>query len=197
MVQLPLVLVEAGLRIEDRVIGDRLPALVVESPAAEHLVVLGLVTAGRIGVSEAIGEADALDRPLGDAVELARRPDAGHREHRRDDVDRVHVLAAILALRFDAVRPVDDERVGHAALVHLTLPAAERRVAGDRPAPRVVVMGEGPAYLVEASEPLFDRRAGDVPRTQVVERALDTTLRAGAVIGEHEDERVVEFAELA
>ena len=70
-------------------------------------------------------------------------------EHGRHHVDDVRVLGAHLALGLDARRPGDDEGVAGAAAVGLALPAAERRVAGQRPAPRVVVEVLGAADLVD------------------------------------------------
>ena len=83
----------------------------------------------------------------------------------------MHVLLAHLAARADAGGPVDDQRVGHAALVRLALPAPERRVARHRPAPRVVVVDARPADLVEPLGRLLHRARQRVPHAGVVERA--------------------------
>ena len=81
-------------------------------------------------------------------------------EHGRHHVDGVRVLRADLALGLDALRPVDDERIADAAAVGLALPAAERRVAGEGPAPRVVVEVLRPAELVDRREVLLQRSSG-------------------------------------
>ena len=96
--------------------------------------------------------------------------------------------------RLGAGGPVHDQRIGDPALVDLPLPSAERRVAGDRPSPRVVVVAEGPADLVDPAERLLDRTGCDVPRPDVVDRADGPALRAGTVVRQHDDERVVEVA---
>ena len=73
-----------------------------------------------------------------------------------------------LAARRDARRPVDDQRIGDAALVRLALPPAERRVAGDRPAPRVVVVQPRAADVVDAVERFSNRPRQRVPCPAVV-----------------------------
>ena len=79
---------------------------------AEHLEVLRVVAGRRLGVVEGVGEADALDRRLGDAPDRGGRLDAEQVEHGRHHVDDVRVLGADLAPRLDPLRPGDDERVG-------------------------------------------------------------------------------------
>ena len=77
------------------------------------------------------------------------RLDAQRFEHRRDHVDGVGVLRAHFTLRLDALRPVDDERIADAAAVGLALPAAERRISCEGPAPGVVIVGLRPAQLID------------------------------------------------
>src|SRR5436305_222811 len=67
-----------------------------------------------------------------------------------------------LALGLDALGPVDDERVRGAAPVGLPLPPPERRVAGPRPAPRIVVEGLGTTDLVDAREAVLEGLRGVV-----------------------------------
>ncbi len=101
---------------------------------------------------------------LGDAGDGRRRRDAEDLEEGRGRCRwRARTGAATVAGR-DARRPVDDERVGDAALVDLALPAAERGVAGHRPAPRVVVVAVGSADLVDVLECLLHRPGRAVPR---------------------------------
>ncbi len=104
VVELPDVVVEgrhdgvdAGLP-RRAVLGHRGPALVVDAAVAEHLEVLRLVALGGVGVVEAVGHADALDRLLLHPVDHHRRRQPGHLEHRRGDVDDVVELRAHLAL---------------------------------------------------------------------------------------------------
>ena len=150
VVQLPHVVVERACRGRSRprrraegLERHRLPALVVDAAGAEHLEVLRVVLLGRVGgdVGEEVGEARALDRALLDPVDRARaRSMPDELEHGGEHVDRVGELAAHPRDPREPRRPADDARVGDAAFVDLALPAPERRVAGHRPAPRVVVV---------------------------------------------------------
>ena len=78
----------------------------------------------------------------------------------------------------DALRPVHDQRVAHAALVQVALPAPQRRVAGPRPAPRIVRERPHAAPLVEVREVLLDRRLDAVGELVLVERAVLAALGA-------------------
>ena len=90
-------------------------------------------------------------------------------------------------LRLDAVRPGDDERVADAAAVGLPLPAPERRVAGPRPAPRVVVEVLRAADLVDDLEAVLERLRGVVEELRLVGGAGRAALGARAVVGDHHD----------
>jgi hypothetical protein len=87
-------------------------------------------------------------------------------------------------------RPMHDAGVGHAAFVDLALPALEGRVPGHGPAPRVVVVGERAADLVDPGASL---RAGrvEVLRADVVDGAVRATLGAGSVVRDQHDDGVV------
>ena len=197
VVQLPRVVLRVRHRlVEHRVVDDRLPAVVVQGAAAEHLEVLRVADARRRRVVERGRERHAVDRRLRDAVDLVGRLDAEHVEDGRRQVDRVHVLAAHLAPGVDPSRPRDDERIGDAALVDLALPATERRVAGHRPAPRIVVVCRRSADLVDAGDGLLDGTAGEVPRARIVDRPVLPALRRRPVVREGEHERVVEPPDL-
>ena len=75
---------------------------------------------------------------------------AGRLEDGRRDVDDVVELRADLALGLDALRPVDDRAVAGAAPVRGDLLGPlVGRVHRVRPADGVVVVGLGPAELVE------------------------------------------------
>ena len=93
-------------------------------------------------------------------------------------------------------RELDDARVGDAALVDLALPALEGRVAGHGPAPRIVVVAERPADLVDAPVHLVHADALEVREPALVDGALLASLGAGAVVGDHEHHRVVRVAEI-
>ena len=141
---------EAGAGLGERGTGpgaDRPPAIFVDRSVAEHLEVLGVVAARRCRVDEGLGEAHALDGRLGHAADRGRRLDAEQVEDRRHHIDDVRVLRADLSACLDTDGPGDDERVGRAAAVGFALPAPERRVAGPRPTPGIVVEVVGPADL--------------------------------------------------
>ena len=97
----------------------------------------------------------------------------------------------ICALRLDALRPVDDERVADAAAVGLALPAPEGRVAGVGPAPRVVVEVLRPAEVVDRRQVLLERVRHVVEELVLVDRAVRPALGAGAVVGDEHDQRVL------
>ena len=136
---------------------------------------------------------------IGDCVTpriCVRRLDAERVEHGRHHVDGVAVLGADLALRLDALRPADDERIGHAAAIGFALPAAERRVAGVRPAPRIVVEVLRPADVVDGGEVLLQVVGHVVEELALVDRAVRPALGARAVVRDHHDQRVLVLAEL-
>ena len=116
-------------------------------------------------------------------------------EHRRHHVDRVRELVPQpTGVAGEARRPAHDARIGDAALVHLALPPLERCVAGHRPAPRIVVVQRGTAELVDALAHLRPAGGIAVDHAHVVDRAGDTTFRAGAVVGHEHDHGVVGVA---
>jgi hypothetical protein len=200
--QLPRVLVEGQVRIAavvpeegERVEHHCLPAVVVDGPGPEHLVVLRDVAAGGGGVGERRGEAHALDRRLGHAADRARGLDADQLEQRRQHVDGVHVLVADLAGPAETGGPVDDERIGDAALVRLALPPPQRCVAGPGPRPWVVTVGARRAEVVDAAQVLLEALGLEVEEVHLVVRAVGAALGAGAVVAHHEHDRVVELAE--
>src|SRR5262245_49759008 len=106
------------------------------------------------------------------------------------------VLGAYFTLRFDAFRPVNDERIADTAAVGLALPTAKRRVARPRPAPGVVVTKFWPPKLVQSGEVLFQRSLHVVEEQRFVDHAGRAAFRAGAVVGDRHDDRVVELAEV-
>ena len=168
----------------------------VDGTVAHHLEVLGDVPGRRLGVVEGMGEAQALDRRLGDAPDAGRRLDPQQLQHRRDHVDGVGVLRADFALGLDALGPVDDERVADAAAIGLALPAAEGRVARPGPAPRVVVEVLRPAEVIEGLQVIFQGLGHRVEEQVLVDRAGRAALGAGAVVGDEHDERVLPLADL-
>ncbi len=192
VVELPAVVTRRRVLGLDLLVGDRLVPVAVEGPASEHLVVLGGAHLGVVTVTEHAEQRRPLDRRLRHTVDRDRRLHPARVQDRRGEVDGVAVLGPDRAGVGDTGGPVDDQRVGHAALVDLPLPAPERGVAGHRPAPRVVVVDGGSTDLVDAFERLPHRGAEDVPVPQVVERSAHTALRRRPVVGQHHEDRVVE-----
>ena len=93
------------------------------------------------------------------------------------------------------LRPADDERVRGPAAVGLALPAPKRRVARERPAPRVVVEVLRPADLVDRREAVLERLLRVVEELRLVRRAGRAALGARAVVRDHHDQRVLELAD--
>src|SRR5512145_2872333 len=162
-----------------------------------HLEVLRGVSAGGLGVVEGAREADPLDRRLRDAPDRGGRLDPEQVEDGRDHVDDVGVLGSDLPFGLDALRPRDDERVAGATTVGLSLPATEWRVPGPRPAPGVVVEVVGSAELVDDLQAVLEGLRGVVEELRLVGGAGVPTLGAGAVVGDHHDDGVVELPLLA
>ena len=194
VVQLPVVGLPVEVGIEDLVEGHRLVAVVVQRPAAEHLVVLGEVVLRRVGVVERLGEAETLDRLLEDSAEHLRSTETGEFQHCREHVDHVCVLPTCgpELCGVDSCWPRDDHRIRHTALMRLALPAPEGGVARHGPTPRVVVVDPRPADVVDPGELFGLLGAGDVPRADVVDGPVGTTLGAGAVVAHGDGDRVVE-----
>ena len=151
---------------------------------------------GAFGVVEGVGEADALDRRLRDAADLASAPrcpalpapSAPCRSHARTEA-RISPLAS-MPLGQCTMNGSDD-----AAAVGLALPSPERGVAGEGPAPRVVVEVLRPAEVVERGEVLLQVVGHVVEELVLVDRAVRPALGARAVVGDHHDQRVVELAD--
>ena len=167
VVELPHVVVEGalvGAEPRHAVPRHRRPPLVVDAAVAEHLEVLRLVPLGRLGVVERVEHAEAFERRLLHAVDDRRMRQAGGFEDRRRDVDHVMELAADLALRLDAVRPVHDRAVARAAPVRRDLLGPLiGRIHRVCPAHRVVVVGFRPAEDVDLRRQelgRFDARPG-------------------------------------
>ena len=169
--------------------------VVVDRAGAEHRVELRLLALG-VRVVQARREALALERVLREAVDDLRQLDPEQFVDRRRDVDRVGVLrpdARCLDLR----RPGDDHRVGSAALVaRVPLPHLERRVEGPGPAGRIVVVGLRAAEVVDVLERLLDRVRQPVEELVLVHRAVRAALARRAVVGDEDDQRVVELPAL-
>ena len=143
-----------------------------------------------------MGEADAFDRRLRDAANMRRRFDAERLEHGRNHVDRVRELRTDLARILDALRPVNDEGIGDAAAIGLALPSLERRVAGVRPSPGVVIEIFRAAEFVDRRQILLQIVGHVVEELVLVDRPVRSAFGTRAVVGNEHDQRIVEFAHL-
>ena len=99
--QCPVVLVEVvaprhqvtlDTQLASDVVGGRLPSVVIERTASDHLEVLRRARAGSLGIVEGGDQGAALDRLLRHAVDDVGRTDAGRIEDRRHEVDGVTEL---------------------------------------------------------------------------------------------------------
>ena len=191
VVELPRVVVERRARL---VAGHGLPAVDVHRPVAHHLEVLHRAAGGLGGGGgvEGVGHRLAGDRQLLDPAERGGRLDADELVDRRGDVGDVVELVADGAAVGDAVGPVHDARHVDPALVGVLLVPLEGRVAGLRPAPRVVGVAVRAADVVEVVDGLLRRLQQEVEELHLVEDAERAALLAGAVVGEQHDDRVVE-----
>src|SRR3954452_18515668 len=196
VVELPRVGGEVAPAAERRVRRDSLPALVPDAARAEHREELGLARAGQRRGVEAVAHAHAVERALDMARDRLGRLDSEHVQHRRDEVDRVVVLLARLALCVDPRRPRDDARVRAAAVVLVALPHLERRVERHRPAVGIVVVGLRAAEVVDLGEVLGEVVRDAVGDLVLVDRAVGATLAAGPVVGDDDDHRVLALAGL-
>ncbi len=117
---------------------------------------------------------------------------------RRRHVADVDVGVAHLAMGVDSVGPGDDCGVGDAALVRgVALEQLVRRVERHRPPDGVVVVGlGGAAQLVVEAEALLDGVDVPVEELDLVDRAVRTALAAGSVVGDDDDDGVVELTRL-
>ena len=199
VVQLPEVFVEPALVGAEpgyAVPRHRRPSLVIDAAIAEHLEVLRLVPFRRPGVVERIEHADAFERRLLHAVDHGRMRQAGGLEDGRRDVDDMMELAADLALRLDAFRPVHDRAVARAAPVRRDLLGPlVGRVHRVRPADGIVVVGVRPAEDIDLRRQELGglERAQAVEDGHLVEAAVRRAFGRRAVVADDQvDQRVVE-----
>ena len=203
VVELPDVLVERRQFFNHpgrRVARDRRPPPVVDAAVAEHLEVLRLTPVRRSGVVEGVDHADALDRPLLDAVNGGRLGQPRCFEDRRCDVDHVVELLPYVALGLDPLRPVHDRPVpGSAPVRGDLLRPLVGRVHRMRPADRVVVVRLGAAELIDMGghelRSLERRRA--IEDEGLVEGPVHRPFGAGSVVADDVvDQRVLEDPEV-
>ena len=206
VVQLPHVVLERRVGVDavvvhraERLERHRLPAVVVDAAAAEHLEVLrGVALRGASPAREHGDEARALDRAL--RRRRRSRPAASTPMSSRivgSDVDRVRELVADLAAAGDAARPVHDARDRRRR------PRAPRASSAGTACCRPSSSPTGSCCARSACRARRCARAapGGPPGLPfqsrgVVDRAALAALGARAVVGDEHDERVVALAEL-
>ncbi len=103
---------------------------------------------------------------------------------------------ACVTVGADAVRPVHDQRIRDTTFVRVALEPLERRVPRPRPTPRVVVVRQRTAEIVDAAQVLLEALGHEVEEVLLVERALRAAFGRRAVVAHHEHDRVVELTEL-
>src|SRR5437773_6989802 len=186
VVQRPLVLLEGG---PFEVVSDRFPPVLPEPAVSELLEVLRAAASQHGGVIPAGRQAFAVQRDLVYALKLRRCLDAGHVEHGGHDVDGVAEGRADGAAVLNARRPVDDERVAHAAAVGVLLVPAKGSIPGLRPSPRDVAVRVRPADVIEpVRHDVIDVLRYEIEETELVHDAVWAALLAGAVVrAEHEE----------
>src|SRR5215469_4789458 len=104
------------------------------------------------------------------------------------------ILCANLALGLDAIWPDDHEWIGGTAAVGFALPATKRRVAGVRPAPRIMIEVLRPAQIVYCSQVLLQVVRHIVKEFSFIHRAVRAALGARAIVRDHHDQGIVVFA---
>ena len=100
-----------------------------------------------------------------------------------------------MGLRYVVLTSVnrDDLEDGGAALEVVALPHLERGVERPRPPGVVVVVGLGAPELVEVLQAELGRGRHAVEEPPLVERAVRAAFAAGAVVRDHDDDRVLEL----
>ncbi len=122
--------------------------------------------------------------------------DADQIEQGRRQVAGVDELMAHLAPGRDFLRPGHDEGIADAAAMGVLLVAAQRRVRRHRPAMRKIAVRVRPADVVDPAQ-LFRHRLGtEIIRPHRVDESERPALLAGAIVGQHQDQRVVADAGL-
>ncbi len=138
-----------------------------------------------------------MNRHLCHARDDLRRLDMQEIKHGGCEIDRVAELPANLAGRAEFGRPVNDQWVAHAAAVSILFIPFQRRIAGLRPAPRYIAVTIGAADIVEPPERGVEVFAHPVEVAHLIEHAERTALLARAVVGHHDQQRIVDQVKLA
>ena len=130
---------------------------------------------------------------LRNTVEFVGHFDSRSFHDRRCDITDVVVLAANLALGFDAVWPVHHEVILLTASMHALLEVAERRITGHRPAGVVMRIGVLAAPVIEVSQVCFQICLHAVQNVGLVERTRESTFAGRTIVGSHENQRIVQL----
>ena len=101
-------------------------------------------------------------------------------------------LRADAATLADGAGPVHDERNVNTPFMGVLLVPLERSVARLGPAPRVVRVAVGTADVIDAGDGLVRRLDEEVEELHLVEHSERTALLTGSVVGEHDEQGVVE-----
>src|SRR5579883_1063180 len=177
--------------------GIREPAIIVNAAVAHHLVILNLMS-GRGGrIIKGIGEADSVERHLGNAVEGARRFDVRDLELRRHDIDQMAILHPYPTSARQVPRPGDHEPIADPTEVRSNrLEPGIRRVHGQSPAGRIRILGFRTAHDVEMlSQPVVDVYIASLDMIEV-EQLIDIAFgsaftRAAIIALDEDDNRIV------
>ena len=172
-----------------------LPAVAPQRSGAEKTVELDGLVGLRPGIVEAVHEAGAFQGPLGVSLDLVRRLDMEALVDRRNQIGAVVVLVSDLAPGFNAIGPVHNQRIAHTPFPGPRLEQLEGGVERRGPAVGVVIERGGRTQLVEQSHILVRIVGYAVEELVLVDRSGGPALRGGTVIGDDEDEGVVEFAD--
>ena len=172
------------------------PAIVVDGTVPEHLEVLGVVVARLCRLVEGLGKAHPVDWRLAHTPDALRGFHTQGFQDRRDEINAVGILLPDLTSRLDALWPGYDARIGGAAPIGFALPALEGGVAGIGPAPRVMVAGFHAAKFIQHFEIILEFLLHIVEEEHFVQRTNRPAFGAGAVIGDHDDQGIIQLAYL-
>ena len=195
MEELPAVGVEVPPpRGGGRVHGVGEPALVPDTARPEHGVELGLLAGLGSRIIQCGFETHPFERLLRDRLHGLRWGDAQQVIHGRGDIADVDVVVTELAVCANSLGPGDDRGIGDATLVGgVALVELVGRVERHRPADRVVVVGLRAAEFVVAPHAVLDGVDEAVEELDFVDRPVGSALAAGAVVGDHHDDCVVQL----
>ena len=181
------------------VFADGLPLACHQGPAAGHLEVLEGVGCRRLCITEDTGKRMTGDGQLSPSPEYVRRGDLEEvvdGGHDVSDVDELPAHRPPLVFS-DAGWPGHDHRDVDPALVGVLLVPLERAVAALGPSPRIVGVAMWSTDLVDPFDGLVWCFEDPVEVLHLVHDAEGTTLLGGAVVGEDDEERVVQFSNSA